>query len=223
RPTQAWFDAFYTHINREYDWLGGVVFGPWVKTPIEEIRNIVNPNIPIRRYPDITHSLSSQYPIPNWDLAYAVTLGRECINPRPIDQKMIHNAFDQFAQGSLSYSEGTNDDVNKIVWSGQDWNPETPVIETLREYARYFISPDLTDEIAQGMMALEENIRGPLLINDGVERSLQQWQEMEKNAPAEVLRNFRFQMGLIRAYFDAYQYRRLIYETELEKKARDIL
>ena len=68
---------------------------PWVKTPVQEIRKIVKPNIPIRRYPDITHSLSSQYPIPKWDLAYAITLGRECINPRPVDEKMIHNAFDE--------------------------------------------------------------------------------------------------------------------------------
>lgn len=223
RPTKAWFDAFYTHINREYDWLGGVVFGPWVKTPIEEIRNRVNPNIPIRRYPDITHSLSSQYPIPRWDLAYAITLGRECINPRPVDQKNIHNTFDHLAQGSISYSEGTNDDVNKFIWSDQDWNPETSVMETLRDYVRYFIGPDFTEEIAQGMMALEDNIQGPLLVNDGVLRTLQQWQSIEKMAPKAVLANYRFQMGLIRAYFDAYQYRRLVYETELEKQARDVL
>ncbi len=223
RPTQKWFDAFYGHVNKEYPWFGGIVFGPWIKTPIQEIRKIVNPNIPIRRYPDITHSLSSQYAIPNWDLAYAITLGRECINPRPSDQKMIHNAFDQFAQGSLSYSEGTNDDVNKFIWSDQDWNPKTPVIETLRDYARYFISPDFSEEIAQGIMALEKNIQGPLLTNNGVVRTFQQWQDMEKNASEEVLSNFRFQMGLIRAYFDAYQYRRLIYETELEQMAREIL
>ena len=223
RPTQKWFDAFYGHVNKEYPWFGGIVFGPWIKTPIQEIRKIVNPNIPIRRYPDITHSLSSQYPIPNWDLAYAITLGRECINPRPSDQKIIHNAFDQYAQGSLSYSEGTNDDVNKFIWSDQDWNPETPVIETLRDYARYFVGPDYTELVAQGIIALEKNIQGPLLTNDGVIRTFQQWQDMEKNASEEVLRNFRFQMGLIRAYFDAYQYRRLIYETELEQKAREIL
>jgi hypothetical protein len=223
RPTPKWFDAFYQHVNREYPWFGGVVFGPWIKTPIEEIRKIVNPGIPIRRYPDITHSLSCQYPIPNWDLAYAVSLGRECINPRPTDQKMIHNAFDEFAQGSISYSEGTNDDVNKIIWSGQDWDPETPVIETLREYARYFIGPDFTEPVAQGMLALERNIQGPLLINNGVTTTLRQWQEMERNASPKVTGNFRFQMGLIRAYCDAYIYRRLIYETELEQKATELL
>ncbi|MGC9355306.1 MAG: alpha-glucuronidase family glycosyl hydrolase, partial [Mariniphaga sp.] len=223
RPTQEWFDAFYQHVNREYPWFGGVVFGPWIKTPIEEIRKIINPGIPIRRYPDITHSLSCQYPIPNWDLAYAVTLGRECINPRPADEKMIHNAFDEFAQGSISYSEGTNDDVNKIIWSSQDWDPETPVIETLREYARYFIGPDYTEPVAQGLLALERNIKGPLLINNGVITTLRQWQEIEKNASPEVAGNFRFQMGLIRAYYDAYIYRRLVYETELEQKATELL
>lgn len=223
RPNKAWFDAFYGHINQEYPWLGGVVFGPWIKTPIKEITERINPGIPIRRYPDITHNLSSQYPIPHWDLAYAITLGREAINPRPQDQKLIHNAFDQFAEGSLSYSEGTNDDVNKIIWSDQDWDPETTVMETLRDYSRYFIGPKYSETVSQGLMALENNLRGPLLTNDGVIRTLQQWQEMEKLATKEVLGNFRFQMGLIRAYFDAYQYRRLIYETELEQQARELL
>lgn len=223
RPTNAWFGSFYTHINKEYPWFGGIVFGPWIKTPIKEIKERLNPGIPIRRYPDITHSLSSQYPIPHWDLAYAITLGRECINPRPNDQKIIHNAFDQYAQGSISYSEGTNDDVNKMIWSDQDWDPETPVMETLRDYARYFIGPKYVEAVSHGLMALEKNLQGPLLTNDGVIRTLQQWQDLEKKASKEILGNFRFQMGLIRAYFDAYQYRRYIYETELEQQAREIL
>jgi hypothetical protein len=223
RPTQKWFDAFYTHVNKEYSWFGGVVFGPWIKTPIEEMRALINPGIPIRKYPDITHSLSSQYPVPKWDLAYATTLGRECINPRPTDEKLIHNALDEYGQGSISYSEGTNDDVNKMVWSDQDWNPETPVIETLRDYARYFIGPDYTESVAQGILNLEKNIQGPLLVNNDVIRTLQQWQELEKNATEKILSNPRFQMGLIRAYFDAYTYRRLIYETELEQAAREVL
>ncbi|MCG2460410.1 hypothetical protein K8352_06600 [Flavobacteriaceae bacterium F89] len=223
RPTAKWFEAFYEQVNKKYPWFGGIVFGPWIKTPIAEIRARIGPDVPIRRYPDITHSLSSQYPIPKWDLAYAITLGRECINPRPTDEKIIHNAFDQYAQGSISYSEGTNDDVNKMVWSDQDWDPNTPVVETLRDYARYFVGPKYTEGVAQGLMALEKNIRGPLLTNDGVLRTLQQWQKMEQGASGDVLGNFRFQMGLIRAYFDAYQYRRLLYETQLEQKARQHL
>lgn len=223
RPTRLWLGSFYQHINRKYDWLGGVVFGPWVKTPLEEIRHLIDPDIPIRRYPDITHSLSAQYAIPKWDLAYAITLGRECINPRPQDQKRIHNALDEWANGSLSYSEGTNDDVNKFIWSGQDWDPETPVIETLRDYARFFIGPDYSEAVAQGLLALERNIQGPLMTNDQVQRTLWQWQNLEAKATEKIRSNYRFQMGLIRAYFDAYVQKRLIWETALEQQAEEQL
>jgi len=223
KPSAEWYRKFYQHVNRQYDWFGGIVYGPWIKTPLPEVKKLINPSVKIRLYPDITHSFSCQYPVPDWDIAYAMTLGRECINPRPEDEKTIHNLYAPLAQGSISYSEGTNDDVNKMVWSDQDWNPSTPVLETLRDYARYFIGPNYTEGVAQGLMSLERNFRGPLLSNDQVQRTFQQWQDMEKNAPASVLSNPRFQNGLIRAYFDAYIQRRLIYETHLERQARNIL
>ncbi len=223
RPTSDWLDAFYSHVNRKYQWFGGVVFGPWVKTPLPEIRKIVDRSIPIRRYPDITHSISCQYPVTDWDLAYAMTLGRECYNPRPLAEKLIHNALDEWADGSLSYSEGINDDVNKFIWSAQDWDPETPVIETLREYGRLFIHPDLSEDIARGLLALERNWKGPLLSSRVVEMTLLQWQEMEKNVLPEIRKNYRFQMGLLRAYYDAYIRERLIHETALEREAKESL
>ncbi|OOG72782.1 hypothetical protein [Algoriphagus sp. A40] len=223
RPTKEWFDIFFAQVNKKPKWLGGVVFGPWVKLPIDEIRERLDREIPIRRYPDITHSLSSQYPIPRWDLAWAITLGRECINPRPSDEKMIHNALDQYANGSISYSEGTNDDLNKFIWSDQDWDPEIPEIETLRDYARYFIDSDQAEELAQGFVALEENLRGPLLTNTKVTTTLQQWQDIDQKSNPEVKKNFRFQMGLIRAYYDAYVQKRLVFEKWLEQSALEKL
>jgi len=223
RPTKDWLDAFYRNVNKHYSWFGGVVFGPWIKTPLPEIRKIVDPDIPIRRYPDITHSISCQYPVRDWDLAFAMTLGRECYNPRPVAEKKIHNALDQFANGSLSYSEGINDDVNKFIWSSQDWNPDTPAIETLREYSRFFIHPDYAEDVAQGIMALERNWEGSLLTNPSVMVTLHQWQQMEKVFPHGVTGKYRFQMGLLRAYYDAYIQERLVHETALERKAREIL
>lgn len=223
KPSTVWYANFFRHINEKPEWLGGVVYGPWIKMPLPEVRRVTDPSIPIRLYPDITHSYSCQYPVPEWDLAFAMTLGRECINPRPVDEKLIHNRYASLAQGSISYSEGTNDDVNKFIWTGQDWNPATPVIETLRDYARYFLGPQYTEGVARGLLSLEQNFRGPLLSNDQVEKTLQQWQDMESSASTDVLSNPRFQSGLIRAYFDAYTKRRLIYETDLEQQARSIL
>ncbi len=223
RPTIEWLDAFYKNVNLRYSWFGGVVFGPWVKTPLPQIRKIVNPGIPIRRYPDITHSISCQYPVKDWDLAFAMTLGRECYNPRPIAEKVIHNALDEFANGSISYSEGINDDVNKFIWSDQDWDPETPVIETLIEFSRLFMHPDFSEDIAHAILAQERNWQGPLIANNSVEVTLNQWRNMEKHAPPEVVKNYRFQMGLLRAYYDAYIRERLIHETALESQAREVL
>ncbi|MGB2865599.1 MAG: hypothetical protein WBC05_19875 [Sedimentisphaerales bacterium] len=183
----------------------------------------MDPEIPIRRYPDITHSISCQYPVKDWDLAFAMTLGRECYNPRPVAEKVIHNVLDEFAGGSISYSEGINDDLNKFIWSDQDWDPETPVIETLREYGRLFIHPDVSEGIAHGILALERNWQGPLIANKSVEITLKQWKNMENQLPADVVKNYRFQMGLLRAYYDAYIRERLIHETVLESEAREVL
>ena len=223
RPTAEWLDTFYKNVNLRHPWFGGVVFGPWIKTPLPEIRKIVNPEIPIRRYPDITHSISCQYPVKDWDLAFAMTLGRECYNPRPVAEKMIHNVLDDFADGSISYSEGINDDLNKFIWSGQDWDPETPIIETLREYCRLFIHADVSEYVTQGILALERNWQGPLIANNSVEVTLKQWKSMEKRFPPDVVKNYRFQMGLLRAYYDAYIRERLIQETALESKAIEVL
>jgi hypothetical protein len=223
RPTEAWMSAFYEYVNKKYEWFGGVVFGPWIKTPVDSIRTLIDPSIPIRMYPDITHSLSSQYPVPDWDLAYAMTLGRECVNPRPKDQKHIHNLFARYGTGSISYSEGTNDDVNKFIWSDQDWNPNTPVEETLQDYARLFIDPDRANTIASGTLELEENFRGPLLTSTQVSKTLERFQSIEKDAPPSVMQSFRFQMCLLRAYYDAFIQKRLIHEANLEQEAYRVL
>ena len=222
-PTHEWLDSFYRHVNQKPAWLGGVAFAPWIATPLPEMRKIVDGGIRIRNYPDITHNVDCQYPIPNWDLAFALTLHRECYNPRPVAMKIIHNIFAKYTCGSLCYSEGINDDVNKFVWSDQDWDPSTPVIETLRDYCRLFINLEFGDRLADGFLALEKNWEGPLAANRQVDETLTQWQQLEKFAPPSMRENYRFQMGLLRAHYDAYVKQRLIHETDLEGRAMDVL
>ena len=77
--------------------------------------------------------------MPDWDVAYAMTEGRETINPRPLDEATIFRTSWTYAVGFITYSEGCNDDVNKIIWSGLGWDPEATVVEILRDYGRYFI------------------------------------------------------------------------------------
>jgi hypothetical protein len=218
-----WLNEWFDIMNRKPAWLTGVVYGPQVRIPLPELRAKLPAQYPIRRYPDITHSRHSQYPVPDWDLAYATTEGREVINPRPTQEAQIFHLYEKQAIGFLTYSEGVNDDVNKFVWSGLGWNPDTPVIEILRDFGRYFIGEAFGDSFAQGLLSLERNWVGPLATNAGVDTTLAQFQTMERTAPPQVLENWRFQQALYRAYYDYYDRARLIYETQLENEALDCL
>jgi hypothetical protein len=220
---QAWLEEFLAIVHQQPEWLSGIVFGPQVRVSLADLRSAVPARYPIRHYPDITHSRQCQYPVPDWDLAHALTSGRECINPRPLGQATIFRLLQPHTIGFLTYSEGCNDDVNKAVWSGLGWNPATPVVEILRDYGRYYIGDAYADTMAQGLLALERNWQGALLTNEGVYSTLRQFQALEKTASPAVLKNWRFQQALYRAYYDAYQRARLIYETELEDRAMDRL
>jgi len=164
-----------------------------------------------------------QYPVPDWDLTYALTEAREVINPRPVGQSQIFHAFAESSVGFITYSEGCNDDVNKMIWSGLGWDPRANIPDLLRQYSRYFIGNRYSDDFAQGLLALETNWKGPLLTNGSVDTTLRQFQDMERSASPQVLLNWRFQQALYRAYYDAYQRSRLIYETELEERAMNKL
>jgi len=221
---QQWLDEFLHILNQQQPaWLTGVVFAPQVRISLAELRAKVPKRYPIRHYPDITHSLQSQYPVPDWDVAYAVTEGREVINPRPIDEAAVFHRMQPDTIGFLTYSEGCNDDVNKFIWSALGWDPATNVVDILRQYSRYFIGDDYEDSFAQGLLALERNWRGPLAVNTGVYTTLAQFQNMERASSPETRLNWRFQQALYRAYYDAYVRRRLLNETALEESAMDQL
>lgn len=209
--------------TRKPAWLNGIVYGPQNRISLAELRQAVPASYPIRHYPDITHSIQCQFPMGQWDPAYALTENREVINPRPMDFANIIRQTDKYTVGFLSYSEGCNDDVNKMLWSALGWDPDMPVVECLRQFGRYFIADELADPFAQGLLALERNWHGPLLTNREILTTLAQFQEMEHRASPQVLANWRFQQALYRAYYDAYVFRRLAYETELEQQAMDIL
>ena len=222
--TQAWLDEFLEILNRDQPaWLTGVVFAPQVRMSIAELRVKIPKRYPLRHYPDITHSVQSQYPVPDWDVAYAMTEAREVINPRPMDEAAIFRHTQPGTIGFLTYSEGCNDDVNKFVWSALGWDPGASVLDILRQYSRYFIGDEYEDSFAQGLLALERNWRGPLATNTNVYATLAQFQSMERASSPETRLNWRFQQALYRAYYDAYIRRRLLNETAIEETAMDAL
>jgi len=224
RNRDGWLKMFIDILQRQRPkWLDGVVFGPQVEMSLPELRKAVPARYPIRRYPDITHCMSCQYPVMGWDLAFRATEGREPINPRPMTYATIFRTLQPYSYGYITYSEGCNDDVNKVVWSSLGWDPAMNVADILKEYSRYFIGPRFEERFAQGLLGLEEDWQGPLLENQAVEKTLGIFQAMEREATPQDRLNWRFQQGLYRAYYDAYIQRRLIRETDLVRRALEDL
>ncbi|NUM53607.1 MAG: hypothetical protein HUU46_08190 [Candidatus Hydrogenedentes bacterium] len=211
-------DYFYDYINREQPrWFAGVVSGP-SSPSIDETRRRLAPQYKHRHYPDITHSVRAQYPVTWWDPAFGMTLGRECINPRPVFEAALHNYYAPHTDGFLTYSDGVHDDVNKAIWSLRAWDPNMPVRDAVLEYTRLFFGADVAEQAADGILALEKNWEGPIGENGGIDATLALWDALDAKAP-ELRDNWRWQMCQLRAVYDAYQRHRSMYEAQLESKA----
>jgi len=209
----AWMEEFYDLVRHDPSWLAGVVYGPQTRVPLPKFRAGLPKKIPIRDYPDITHSLRCQYPVPEWDVAYARTEGREVSNPRPVQTARMFHYGRASTVGFITYSEGCHDDVNKLVWSALGWDERADVKEVLRQYGRYFIGRALGDRFADGLLALEKNWEGAVLDNAGIDETLRLFQAMEREAGPREKLNWRYQQALYRAYYDAYVRARLKHET----------
>lgn len=215
-------DFFYRYLDQyKPTWLEGIVSGP-SSPPMAETRYRLSKQYRHRQYPDITHTIRCEFPVEHWDQAYALTLGREPANPRPYASAKIQGTFAPFTDGFVAYSDGCHDDVNKVIWSMRAFEPGKDVQEILTEYSRFFFSPIVADNAADGIAALEQNWKGPLTQNGGVEATLSFWKALETNNP-KLATNWRWQLCLLRANYDAYTRRRLLYEQGLERKANDIL
>ncbi len=216
--------TFYQYLQKNQpDWLTGVVYGPWVHDTLAHARQAVPSKYRFRRYPDITHCCRCQYPVPEWDSAYAFTLDREPINPRPIAEAHIHNLFMNDAEGTISYSEGVNDDVNKAIWSERLWDPTRPVQDILVEYGRAFFGAEHAVPVANGLLALEENWQGPLLKNPRPRQALARWRRIWQAVGEFGRGNWRLQQCYFRSLYDVYVQERLIGETRQEEEALKIL
>jgi hypothetical protein len=217
-------EFMYRYLDEERpDWFGGIAFAMWTQTTVAETRNRLPKQYGLRNYPDITHTERCEYPVLKWDRTFSRTAGREAINPRPVAQQEIHNLLAPDTIGFLTYSDGVNDDVNKFVWSALGWDPNVDLRSALAEYGRYLIHADLDLEIADGLLALEKNWVGPAATNGGIDATLRLWRTYEQRVPALAENNWRFCMGLFRAYYDAYTRHRLLYEQALEHEVNILL
>jgi len=225
----AQYQDFYGLMAKHPAWLTGVFFGPQSRDSFETQRRRIPAEYPLLFYPDIGHAMHAQFPVPHWDPAFALTEGREPINPRPRDQALIYQKFRALHEGFITYSEGVNDDVNKFLWTGWGWRHEwsadaarPPALLILKDYSRFFVGPRWTKSFTQGLFDLESNWHGPLDENNSVDKTLVEFRQIE-DSPGSPGDNWRLELALYRAYYDAFLHARKLKEAAQQQKAYQAL
>lgn len=217
--TKAQCNFVYDYIrNNQPHWLAGLVTGPG-SPPMEETRAALPASYKLRHYPDITHNVRCDFPVPWFDPAFAFTLGREAVNPRPVYHTAGFRHTAPHNDGFISYSDGAHDDVNKMIWSMLGWNSGQTPRDMLLQYTNFFFDSETAPAAADGILALERNWVGAAASNEGIPATLEQWQQMEN----KHIRNWRWQMLVMRAYYDMYARERADSELGIEEAANYIL
>ncbi|GMW00360.1 MAG: hypothetical protein AMXMBFR84_14970 [Candidatus Hydrogenedentota bacterium] len=208
--------------NEKPEWLTGVVYGPWTKMGLAEMRERTPDSFQMRLYPDINHTTRCQYPIPEWDPAFAMTEGREPVMPMAAMQKHIYLMDRGLSNGFGTYSDGIHDDLNKVVWSAYGWDPKTDLDALLIEYGKVWWGPDAAADVARGLKMLEDDWKGPILENTTIPETRALWENISKGRP-DFNANWRAQMYLFRARYDEYVQKKAAAEAKYEKEALETL
>ena len=181
-------------------WLAGTIYGPGMPIGLAEFKNSTFPaQYPVRLYPDITHSLGDQIPVPNWDPVFHFTQNREAVNPRPVQESTIAASNKPFGDAGMgTYNEGCHDDVNKHVWAAVMWGCDdagarsaacdTPglVRRWLSDYARVHFGAALQELFVEGIYGLESNWVGPILTNPSINATFAVFQAISKAMPVRL-------------------------------------
>jgi hypothetical protein len=199
----AGLDAFHAQLTKRPRWLTAIFVGPQTRDGIAEHRRRIAGRYPIETYPDTAHTMHAQFPIPDWHPAFALTQGREPVNPRPAATDRIFAHLAPQTRGFVTYSEGVNDDWNVTQWFRLGWNPTTPASEVAQDYARMFVG-DMA--FAAVPLALESNWRGDPSANAGIDATLRL---VDGIHPARWA-DWRIDLYRYRATYDALVRHRLI-------------
>ncbi|KQN20601.1 hypothetical protein ASE86_15220 [Sphingomonas sp. Leaf33] len=160
-------EAFYAELAKQPTWLTGVFAGPQTRDPVAIQRRRVPARYRLLLYPDIAHTMHAQFPIPEWAPEFALTQGREPINPQPGAQTRIWRHFAGLHSGFVTYSEGVADDFNQLLWFRLGWGHDGQ--DAAADYARMFVGDARAAAIPT---RLEANWVGDPAANAGIDATL---------------------------------------------------
>lgn len=195
-------DAFHAELARRPDWLSGVFIGPQTRESIAIHRRRIAGRYPLELYPDTAHTMHAQLPVPDWHPAFALTEGREPVNPRPQAQATIFAHLSPDTRGAISYSEGINDDWNVHQWLAMGWNADVDPHAVATDYAKFYVGDPAFAPIPA---LLEENWRADPSGNAGIDATLRAIDSVKPAAWAD----WHLDLYRYRAVYDALVRERL--------------
>ena len=202
-----WGKVFCEGLAQEPDEIDAVIMGPNHAFPIHELRKRIPEKYPMRFYPDITHNLRCEYPVnfleDDWHYTMAATLSRESVNPRPTELRTLYRIFAPYTIGSVSYSEGVHDDLNKAVWSALEWDCNADLREIVLDYARYFMYGTDEEKITDCIFLLEKSWQGAPEENPCIDLCYKMLCELLKDYPT-LSENWRFLQLYFRGCCDKF-------------------
>ena len=217
-----WGEALIEKLRDLPKEIDGLIMGPNHAFPMHELRQKTPALYPMRFYPDITHNLRCEYPVhflnDDWHYTFASTLSREAVNPRPAEFFTLHRLFSHYTVGSVSYSEGVHDDLNKMVWSLLEFDSTLSLSEIVEDYVRFFMYSSDTDKLRDCIFGLEKNWDGDPLNNPSINYTYKSFCELKHDYP-HLASNWRFLLLYFRACCDKLILSRLQFENELIEEA----
>ena len=165
--------------------------GP-ISGPVNRLRAAVPGEYQLILYPDEVHTLKCQYPVVGMDPVVQYIWQREGgPAPRPVEMAAMHAATCAASDGTIPYSEGNTDDLNKFIWSGRSWNVGLGGEQITEEYARWFFGADCAPQATAMTLKLEQILNGPLYGNSAVQEVRALRESCEARAP-RLLENWRW-------------------------------
>lgn len=223
---EGWGERFVAEIKKDPRGIDGVIYGPNHAMPVERLYDELSELFPLRFYPDITHNVRCEYPVHydknDWNYALCTCLGRECANPRSLEYRRLFKETERYFVGSVSYSEGVTDDVNKFLWSALEYDPDISAEEAVADYARAFFFGTDTDKISRLIFALEKNWQGAPENNESIDYAYESCLALSRSFDS-LNCNWRFLMLYFRACCDYYIKSRFIFDLSLISQAKERL
>lgn len=192
------------------DWVQFVCHGPGSRD-LRTMRERLPETYGIVLYPDITHLTSTPgyffdgfSPDPLLVRVYnaAHLEATHFVRARAIAG--VYPEARQYAVGSFPYSEGTHDDLNKVVWTQLEWNPHRPWEEIVQEYCSFYFGAPAASEVA----SIEGNLE--LIMTEGVDdnpratENLTRLQQLRESLPPWALHSWRWEFLEFRVLADRF-------------------